>query len=616
MTSKSALNGAQLSILINRIEGIARKMTNTLYRTGRSGVLNRARDFSCCILTAGDELLATADSLPIHVLAGPELMSRYMKEVHPDLKSGDAFLHNSPYHGSSHPADHGILVPVVDEDGKHRFTILVKAHQADCGNSLPTTYMGAAVDVYNEGALIFPAVKVQSDYRNIDDIIRLCEMRIRVPEQWHGDFLAMTGAARIGEQEILLLGRELGWDLLSGFATQWLDYSEVLMTERLSQFPAGTTFGDSAHDPIPGTPEEGVRIVARVESLPEEGRIRVDLRDNIDALPCGLNLSEGCARTATLIAIFNTVGGDVPRNAGSFRRVDILLREGSVAGIAKHPTSCSVATTNVADRVTNAVSLALSKLGSGFGSGEFGGSQAPASSVISGIDPRTGEPFVNQLFLGSTVGAATSFGDAWLTYLCAGNGGMCFLDSVEVDELYHPIVVWKRALVKDSEGAGRYRGASGLVVEYGPLAGDVELGYVSDGNVNAPRGADGGGAGASANQWLRDADGQLHPLAACAQIVLKPGERIVSLCCGGGGYGTPLERPAELVSLDLAEGWISAPRARDVYGVVIAADGHVLSEETRARRHALLTGTQPEKPEDHLHGFRLQKPDSHKEIPE
>jgi N-methylhydantoinase B len=44
--AETTLDGAELAILINRFEGIARKMTNTLYRTGRSGVLNRARDFS------------------------------------------------------------------------------------------------------------------------------------------------------------------------------------------------------------------------------------------------------------------------------------------------------------------------------------------------------------------------------------------------------------------------------------------------------------------------------------------------------------------------------------------------------------------------------------------
>ena len=39
------LDGAEMAILINRFEGVARKMTNTLYRTGRSGVLNRRSRF-------------------------------------------------------------------------------------------------------------------------------------------------------------------------------------------------------------------------------------------------------------------------------------------------------------------------------------------------------------------------------------------------------------------------------------------------------------------------------------------------------------------------------------------------------------------------------------------
>ena len=69
-------------------------------------------------------------------------MTRTMNELQPKPRPGDAYLHNSPYHGNTHPADHAILVPVIDDEGVHRFTVLAKAHQADCGNSLPTTYMG------------------------------------------------------------------------------------------------------------------------------------------------------------------------------------------------------------------------------------------------------------------------------------------------------------------------------------------------------------------------------------------------------------------------------------------------------------------------------------------
>ncbi len=288
------LDGVRLAILNKRFEAVCRKMANTLFRTGRSGVLNTARDFSCCIVTADCALLATAESLPIHVLSGPDLMAAAMKEFHPVLRRGDAFLHNSPYHGCSHPADHTILVPVIDDGGRHRLTVIAKAHQADCGNAIPTTYHGAARDVYEEGALIFPAVQVQRDYETIDDIVRICRMRIRVPEQWWGDFLAELGAARVGERELLALGEEVGWETLKRFSRQWFAYSERRMIDALSALPAGTRTVASAHDPVPGAPD-GVPVKVSVTVDPADGRIEVDPRDNPDSLPCGLNMSEACA---------------------------------------------------------------------------------------------------------------------------------------------------------------------------------------------------------------------------------------------------------------------------------------------------------------------------------
>lgn len=574
MTNET-LNGAEMAILMNRFEGIARKMTNTLYRTGRSGVLNRARDFSCCIVTADCELLATADALPIHVLVGPDMMARTMKEFHPVLKRGDAFLHNSPYHGSSHAADHVILIPVIDDDGIHRFTVLTKAHQADCGNSMPTTYLGTAVDVYNEGALIFPAVRVQENYKTNEDIVRMCEMRIRVPEQWKGDFLAMIGSARIGEREVLNLGKEIGWDKLEAFCGQWFDYSEQRMATRLAALPAGEGSASSTHDPIPGTPPEGITINAKVKSKPAEGRLEVDLRDNMDALPCGLNLSEACARSAVLIAVFNGLGGDIPRNAGSFRRIDILLRENSVAGIPRHPTSCSVSTTNVGDRVTHAVSLSLAQLGEGEGTAEFGSFLPPSSAVVAGIDPRTNNRFVNQIFLGCTTGGATPHEDAWLTYLHVGNGGMCFIDSVELDELYQPIIVRERRIIKDTEGAGRHQGAPSLLVEFGPLGGEVDVSYVSDGRLNPPRGVHGGKGAGGADQFRRRVDGSTEQLEAATTVRLLEGESIISICSGGGGYGKPSERDPLRVLQDVRDGWVSEKKAREVYAVAFDARGEL-----------------------------------------
>jgi N-methylhydantoinase B len=557
----------RMAVLASRLDGIVLRMMNTLVRTGRSGVLNTARDFSCCILTADHELLAMAESQPIHVLSGPDLMARSMIDLHPELSKGDAFLHNCPYHGNSHAADHSILVPVMDRDSRHRFTVLAKAHQADCGNSVPTTFAAAARDVYEEGALIFPCVRVQTNYRDNEDVIRMCEQRIRVAEQWRGDYLALLGSARIGERQLMELADELSWTTLEEHAGEWFDYSERRMAGAVSRLPSGSIAVETAHDPFPGVPD-GIPISVGIQVFAESRRIEVDLRDNPDNVPCGLNLSEATARTAAMLGVFNAIGAEVPPNAGSFRRVDVLLREGCVVGIPRHPASCSVATTNLADRVASAVQRGIAELCEGAGMAEVGPTQPAAWAVISGHDPREHDrPFVNQLILSAVTGGAGSpVADGWLSLGGIGDAGMMFRDSVELDELRFPIRVIEQRIVPDTEGAGRFRGVPSALVEYGPVGTELEVLFASDGSSNPAKGARGGHQGSPAHQYRRRADGTLDELPPYARVSLSPGETIVSVSAAGGGYGPPRERAAEMVRHDVAEGWISPERARDVYG--------------------------------------------------
>lgn len=566
-TTSNGLSGVQLALLTARFEGVARKMANTLHRTGRSGILTIARDFSCVILTAKHELLTASDSLPIHVLRGPEVMCRTMTDNHKVLKRGDAFLHNSPYHGCTHPADHSILVPVIDDDGIHRFTVLAKGHQADCGNALPSTYMGAAKDVYAEGALIFPAVRIQTGYEHEMDIIRMCRMRIRVPDQWWGDYLATLGAARVGEREILALGREVGWDRLDEYASQWFDYSEQRMRTAIKAMPRGKVTRSSRHDPFPATPADGVEVKVTVEIDPERELIEVDVRDNIDSMENGLNLSEACARSAPMVGIFNSLDHTVPKNEGSFRRIVVHLRQNCAVGIPLHPSSCSVATTNLADRVANPVQCAIAELADGFGMAEAGACIPASSGVVSGT--HNGHPFVNEVYLGCTGGAGTPTTDGWLTIMHVGNAGMCYQDSIEIDELRHPIFVQTRRLLPDTGGAGRFRGAVSAFSEFSPLDCDMTVAYVSDGNVNAARGVRGGLSGGPSSQFVRRRDGTLDAVPGCAEIVIQPGEAMVSISCGGGGYGSPRDREPLSVVHDVREGWVSPEHAKTVYGVAL-----------------------------------------------
>jgi N-methylhydantoinase B len=573
-----------MAVISNRFDAVVTSMMNTIFRSGRSGVLNSAHDFSCCILSADHELVMGAESLPIHMMSGPDLIAQAVLAAHPLLRRGDAFLHNNPYNGNSHPADHSMVVPVIDAEGVRRFWVLAKAHQADCGNSQPTTYMAHAADVYEEGALLFDACRVQQDYTDNDDVLRMLRLRIRVPDQWWGDYLALLGAVRVGERRMLELGEEFGWAELETFVAEWFDYSESVMNDVIATLPSGRVESVSRHDPILGAPD-GIDVKAVIDVSPEDGRITVDLRDNVDCLPNGINLTESTARTGAMVGIFNSIGGAIPPNAGSFRRIEVLLRENCAVGIPQHPASCSTATTNLADRTANAVQRGMSEFGDGIGLAEVGGVIPAAAGVVSGRDPRSGgAPFVNQIFMVITGGAGTPWTDGWLTIFHAGGAGMLRRDSVEIAELRHPIVVDAQRLEPDSEGAGRFRGAPGAYVEYGPLATAMTVAYGVDGVQNPARGARGGLSGSPSKHFKRERDGSLTSLPAQAFVELQDGERIVSVTAGGGGYGPPWERGPDRVRHDVAEGWVTAGRARDVYRVALTADGEVDEGRTAALR--------------------------------
>ncbi|WP_120519852.1 hydantoinase B/oxoprolinase family protein [Arthrobacter celericrescens] len=576
----------KLSVLANAFDGIVREMTSGLLRSARSSVINTARDFSCAVLTADNQLLAAAEGVPVHVFgAGP--LGEDMVELHDDIREGDAFLHNDPYMGNSHAADHVILVPIFIQ-GRHLFTAVTKAHQADCGNSLPTTFFATARDVYEEGALIFPCVRVQRDYKDIDDIIRMCRSRIRVPDQWYGDYLASVGASRIAERRIHELAEKFGVDDLVDFVDAWFDYSERLTASAIETLPEYVLHGTSAHDPFPGTGPDGVHLQATLEVKPKQGKIVIDLRDNPDNLPNGLNLTKATATGAALAGILSGIPENLPSNAGTFRRVEVLLRDGCAVGVPKHPYSCSSGTTNLADRVVNIVQAAFSQIDDGYGTAEGAAGQAPAKSVISGIDERNGNPYVNQILVGGVGGPATPYVDGWPTYQRPVCGALLYHDSVEVDEQRYPILIHERTLVADTGGAGRQRGGLATRVTMEPRGESVTLTYGIEGKLNPPKGVRGGHDGAVPSTWVEDlATGERREIPVVGRYDLQSGEKVVSITPGGGGYGNPLERDVLAVLDDYRESRVSLEAAAADYGVVIA-DGKVDEEATAKARQERL----------------------------
>ena len=59
---------------------------------------------------------------------------------------------------------------------------------------------------------------------------------------------------------------------------------------------------------------------------------------------------------------------------------------------------------------------------------------------------------------------------------------------------------------------------------------------------------------------------------------------MLSIACGGGGYGNPKARDPERVLHDVEEGLVSRKRARKIYGVAITAANKIDLRKTKELR--------------------------------
>lgn len=559
----ASLDSIEVSVMANRMEAIVREMTSTVVRTARSSVIALARDMSCCITTPDGELIAAAESLPIHIRAAT-LQAKAMLRRHPEFTEGDAFLHNDPYDGGTHPADHSIIVPVF-HDHAHVGTIVVMCHQADVGNSLPTTYMASARDVYEEGALIFPCVRVQENYKDNQDIINMCRRRIRVPEIWYGDYLASSGAARVGERRLKEFFAKHGRAKIEAFVDAWFDYSERLTLEAIRKYQSGSVTCEVTHDPVDPVLPEGLKLKATYTIDAEAGIITVDQRDNPDCLDAGLNLTEATAFMGTAQGLLNCLA-DVPYNSGSLRRLNILLRENCCVGIPVHPHSCSCATAPTVDLLVNMAQFAMAQLGEG-GMAEGNWANSAGAGSLSGHDPRRGKDFVDQMFLMGGGGPATNVSDGMAYYLIPPGAGLLYRDSVEVNEQRFPIIVDFLRTRPDSPGAGKYRGGPATEVQYGPRFKDMHVINITSGRITVPRGVRGGKNASVGGNFVVRKDGTREQQPAFMQAHLQLGDRVLGLDQGGGGFGDPKERDPMRVLRDVEDGFVSLHEARDTYGV-------------------------------------------------
>ena len=565
--TESKIEPYLMAILSSRLTAIIREMTNTVMKASRSAVIKNARDFSCGLLTYDHRLLCVEDGLPVH-LGALNLTTKPITEFFNDVEEGDAYLNNCPYTGGSHHADLTICVPVMF-DGEPMFWTLSRAHHADIGAPIPSTYLPEAATIYEEG-MHFPCVRIQQNFQDRKDIIRMCRMKIRCSDIWYGDYRAQIGACRVGEKRLKELFAAYGRQTIIDFIEEWMAYGERRAIAEIEKLPAGTWFYETAHDPVPGVADDGIPVRVSVTTDPKAGRIVIDATDNIDCVPGGLNLSEACVKAACLTGVFYNLDAGIPHNEGSASRIEVRMRDGCVVGRPKYPVGTSVATTNVNSRLTTAVACSFAQMGTPYGIGEFPNSQALGESVISGTDTRGRErPYVNQIFMGYGGGPAQFGYDGWLTAGAACDGGQMALDSIEINEAMYPILVESRGVAKDTLGHGQWSGAPGMTGVFRPIAGELMAIYGSDGDINPSKGVCGGHTAACALNQKRARDGSLKRLPAFHEELCQSDEALHFVSCGGGGYGDPTKREPERVAAAVNRHWMDVSKAEDIYRVAL-----------------------------------------------
>lgn len=591
---KPSLDLYDMLVLRRRFEATIREMANTLFRAGRSGVLNTAHDFSCSVTDAKLQTVSAAVGVPIHVGSIHLVPRAVVEKFGDDVQPGDCFANNSSYHGNTHCADLTLCSPVF-VGGRLLFYSIARAHLADVGFPVPTTYGPESRDYYEEG-LMLPCVRIQRNHQDIQEVVDICKANIRAPEQFYGDYLAILAAVRTGERRLQAIAEAYGADTIVEFLDRYQAYGESMMTEAIRQLPGGKMAREVRYDSdLPQYPD-GIPVRASLEIDPEAGRLYIDLRNNVDNLPLGINMTEATVVGSCYSAVMSMIGKGVPRCSGAFRRIDILMREGAAIGKPRFPAATSAATTNLTHILTSHLQALFSDFRSDLGAAYSTIGQPASAPCISGQDSRKGGKFFyNQIILGFWSGPALHGHDGWLTFGSAGAQGMIAQSSVEVVEQQQPVLIEKLEIRPDSGGAGQWRGSPGSECIIRSRNDELRMMATSAGRDYPPPGVLGGGFGSGNWAWKIDAEGRRTELPVSMDITIRPGEALLSYGCGGGGFGLPSSRDPRLVARDVRDGWITPGAARDVYGVVFSdqAGAIVDPEATGALRTAMQSGGNP-----------------------
>jgi N-methylhydantoinase B len=498
----------------------------------------------------------------------PEVIDRFGGRI----DQGDVVLLNDPYlcKGSiSHCNDWLVIVPIFHA-GEHVGFASMFGHMMDVGGKVPGSQVSDATSIWEEGIRI-PPIKIFEGGRLNQTALDVILNNTRTPETNHSDLMALIGGCRAAERRVVEICDRFGRDAYRAACDALLDRTRRAMIRLVHEYvpEEKVSFTDWVDDDGLGNgPFKMVLTIWR------DGDVcHCDWTGTDPQAPGSINfhIHEGLCKLFFGIYMIMAFDPEILFNDGIYDVFEVTLPDGSLLNPAfPAPLSNRL---NVHTRFFDCQSGALGQkapelsMAAGYGTSPY--------FVFSGTDEHGRYfQFVELLFggiPGRPIGDGLD-GHSWWP--------MFRTTPAEYTEGYYPVRIDHYVPVIDSGGAGLHRGGTGIEKLY-VFTGPGEFTVNDDRALISPWGIGGGRAGGRSSKTLIRADGTVEELPSKIDAVhVEPGDRLVFRTAAAGGWGDPLERPAELVARDVSRALVSEEAARRDYGVVL--DGERVDEAATA----------------------------------
>jgi N-methylhydantoinase B/oxoprolinase/acetone carboxylase alpha subunit len=568
----TAVDPITLEVQWNRLISIMDETDATLVRTSFSSIVGETRDFAVIMLDAEGRSIAQSNfSSPAFTVTLPFTTKHFLSVFGRDgIEDGDVLVTNDPWLASGHLPDLTIVTPVFHRGDLVAF-IACAAHVADIGGTLGWF---EARDLFEEGLRIPPSKLYRAGKRN-EDVFNFIAANVRVPDQVIGDVGAICGAETIGKRRLIEFLEDYDLPDVTGPAGHILDRSETAMRNAIAELPDGVWTGEAWADGY----IDPLHIVTTVTK--QGADVWVDFTGSSKQFARGsMNNVFNLTFADTVYTLKCALTPTIPANEGIYRPIHPSAPPGSVFNtiFPSAVKSRSKTSFHIHNAIYNALARVVPEVVQA-GSGSFW------SITANGLWS-DGRRFNCHLLPNGGKGAVEGM-DGLPTIAFPYNGTVT---PTEVFENAAPLLMEEKSLLADSGGAGRFRGGLAQRVVVSSLSDEVVMASVRPDKLRyPPPGVAGGAPGRLGSVLVNGA--AMTPGESV--LAMKRGDRITMELPGGGGFGDPGEREPRAVVADVQLGFVSRETARNVYGVVLTADGAAVDEGATARRRAELAADRP-----------------------